>query len=82
MDLQTISLAGLISIGAVNVLTMFKPEIDSKVKFIVSLIVAFGILFVPQELGNMLLDKLKLAIEIAFAASGAYKLATKSGLGQ
>lgn len=79
MDIQTTSLAGLVAIGAVNVVTMFKPELDSRLKFAISLVVAFAVLFVPQELGNMLLEKLRLAIEVAFAASGLYKLATRAG---
>lgn len=80
MDLQTISLAGLVSVGAVNVVTMFRPEIDSRIKFALSFVVAFGVLFVPQEIGNLLLDKLKQALEIAFAFSGVYKLVSKSGI--
>lgn len=79
MDIQTTSLAGLVAIGAVNVVTMFKPELDSRIKFGISLVVAFAVLFVPQELGNMILEKLRLAIEVAFAASGLYKLASKAG---
>lgn len=79
IDLQSFTLAGLVALGVVNVLTMWKPEIDSKFKFIASLIVAFAITFVPLELGNVLLDHIKTAIEVAFAASGAYKIAQKAG---
>lgn len=79
MDLQNITLAGLIAIGVVNVLTMWKPALDSKIKFIASLLVALAITFVPVELGSVILDHLKTAIEVAFAASGAYKVAQKAG---
>lgn len=79
MDIQTTSLAGLVAIGVVNVITMFKSDLDSRIKFGISLVVAFAVLFVPQELGNMILEKLRLAIEVAFAASGLYKLASKAG---
>lgn len=79
MDIQTTSLAGLVALGVVNVITMFKADLDSRIKFGISLVVAFAVLFVPQELGNMLLEKLRLAIEVAFAASGLYKLATRAG---
>jgi hypothetical protein len=79
IDLSNVTLAGLMAIGVVNVLTMFKPELDSKIKFITSLIVAFAITFVPLELGSIILDHLKSAIEVAFAASGAYKIAQKVG---
>ncbi len=79
LDLQNITLAGLAAIGAVNVLTMFKPGIESKYKFLASLVVAFICTFVPTDLGNVILDHIKTSLEIAFAASGVYKLATKAG---
>lgn len=74
MDLLNSTLAGLAVIGVVNVVTFYKPTLDSKVKFAIALVTAFAMTFVPVELGNIILDKLKLAIELAFATSGAYKL--------
>lgn len=79
MDLSNITLAGLIALGVVNVLTMYKPDMDSKLKFSASLIVALAVSFIPAELGNVLLDHLKISLEVAFAASGVYKVAQKVG---
>lgn len=79
MDIQSLTLAGLVTLGVVNVLTMYAPQLGSKEKFIVSFIVAFGISFVPPAIGNIVLEKAKVAIEIAFASSGVYKLAQKAG---
>jgi hypothetical protein len=79
LDLTNITLAGLIAIGVVNVLTFWKPGIDSKIKFAISLAVAFAVTFIPLELGNIILDHAKTAISVAFAASGAYKVAQKIG---
>jgi hypothetical protein len=79
MDLTNVTLAGLAAIGVVNVLTMWKADIDSRIKFAVSFVVTFIVLFIPPELGNSLLEKAKVAVEVAFASSGAYKLAQKSG---
>ena len=79
MDLQNITLAGLAAIGAVNVLTMWKPGVESKWKFIASLAVAFLMTFVPANIGNVILENAKIAIQVALAASGVYKLATKAG---
>lgn len=79
MDLQNITLAGLIAVGVVNVLTFYKPSIDSKLKFAISLAVAFAVTFVPVQVGNVLLDHIKSALEVALAASGAYKIAQKAG---
>lgn len=79
MDLQTITLSGLVAIGVVNVISFFKPGIDSKIKFTASLVAAFAVTFIPVELGNTILQHLKDAITVAFAASGAYKIAQKAG---
>jgi hypothetical protein len=79
MDITSVTFAGLMTLGFVNVVTFYKPELDSKVKFFISFLFALAVLFIPSELGNMLLDKMKEAIEIALAASGTYKLLTKAG---
>lgn len=79
MDTIDIVKLGLIVLGAVNVATLFYPTMDSKYKWVLSFIVALVFLFLPVSLGNVILDKLKVALEVAFAASGGYKLATKAG---
>lgn len=71
--------AGLATLGVVNVITFWKPELDSKVKFALSVGAALLFLFVPIDLGNLLADKIRQSIEIAFAVSGGYKLAQKAG---
>lgn len=79
MDFLSLSLAGLAAIGVVNVVTMFKKDLDSRIKFAISLVVAFAVLFIPQDLSNIVLEKLREALTIAFAASGTYKLFSKAG---
>lgn len=79
MDFASLTLAGLVAIGVVNVITMFKPDLDSRVKFAISAVAAFIVTFIPPELGNVILEKAKEAIMVAFAASGTYRLATKAG---
>ena len=79
MDIQSMSLAALAAIGVVNVITMFKPIEDSRIKFAISLVVAFAVLFIPQDISNAILDKLRDAITIAFAGSGIYKISQKIG---
>lgn len=79
MDFQTVTLPGLIAIGVVNVIAMFKPELDGRIKFGLSALAAFAVLFVPQNISNIVLENLKVALEAAFAASGVYKLAQKAG---
>lgn len=79
MDFQSLTFAGLVAVGVVNVLTFFRPEIDNRVKFAVSIVAAFAVSFVPADLGNIILTKAVEAIQIAFMASGGYKIAQKVG---
>lgn len=79
MDFTNMTFVGLATLGIVNVVGFFKPTLDSKTKFALSVVAALALSFVPVELGNALYDKVKLAAEVAFAVSGSYKLATKVG---
>ncbi len=79
MDYAELGFIGLSTLGAVNVMTFFKPDMDSRSKFGLSVIFAFVFAFVPVELGNMIFEKAKVAIETAFAVSGGYKLVQKMG---
>lgn len=79
MDFTNMTFAGLATLGVVNVIGFFKPGLDSKVKFGLSIVAALAFLFIPADLGNIIFEKLKEAITIAFAVSGSYKLAMKVG---
>jgi hypothetical protein len=79
MDIFSLGLAGLVAIGVVNVIDIFHPIADSRIKFIIAFVSAFIVLFIPQELGNVIFDKAKLALEIAVASSGLYKLSQVVG---
>lgn len=79
MDLANISFVGLMTIGAVNVLSWFKPDMDSKMKFGASVLFAFALTFVPADLASVILNNAKVAIEAALGASGLYKVAQKVG---
>ncbi len=79
IELHDITFIGLATLGVVNVVTLFKSEIDSRIKFLIAIVSAFALTFVPESLGIMLLDKMKIALEIALASSGTYKLAQKIG---
>jgi hypothetical protein len=77
--LSNLTFVGLATLGIVNVITLFKSDLDSKYKFLISVVAAFALTFVPASLGTVLLDKMKIAVEVAFAMSGVYKLAQKAG---
>lgn len=79
MDVINIVGLGLVAVGAVNVLGMFFPTADSKIKWGLSFAVALVFLFIPVTLGNAIIDKIVTALEVALGASGGYKIATKAG---
>jgi hypothetical protein len=79
MDYTSMTFVGLITVGVVNVVSFFLPTLKSEYKFAISIVVAFLLTFVPVELGSVLADKVKLALEVSFGASGAYKLISKAG---
>lgn len=82
MDLTTIgnlTLTALVALGTVNVITFFRPAMDSRLKFALSAVVAFAASFIPADLGMVILTHAKDALVVALAASGGYKLAAKVG---
>ena len=79
MDFANATFAGLVAIGAVNVALMFKPDLESRFKVALAILVAFVVGFVPMEYQNVLFEKLVQAIEIGLASSGGYKLFSKAG---
>lgn len=79
MDLTAITFPALVTIGVVNVISFFKPELKSEYKFGISLIVAIVLSFIPETLQNDLLARTIDGINIALVASGGYKIAQKIG---
>ena len=79
MDFGSLTLTALFAVGAVNVVLLFKPDIDSKWKFVISFVAAFIAYFIPADLGQVLLNAAKEAIAAAIIGSGIYKVATKAG---
>lgn len=79
MDIANLTLTGLVAIGVVNVIGFFKPGMDSRLKFFLSFVAAFVVMFVPAEIGGIILKNSKIALEAALAASGVYKLSQKIG---
>lgn len=79
MDIGNLTLTALFAVGAVNIILLFKPEIDSKWKFAISFVAAFIAYFIPADLGSIILNAAKEAIAAAVVGSGIYKIATKTG---
>jgi hypothetical protein len=70
---------GAMTVGFVNVITFFKPDLDSRIKIAIGVVFAFAWSYVPVEIANDLLGRLKMAFEIGLSSSGVYKLLTKAG---
>ena len=79
MDITAMGFIALMTLGFVNVVTFWKPNMDSKMKIGIAVVFAFALTFVPAGWGNMIADKLKIAIETALLVSGVYKLSQKMG---
>lgn len=72
LDLTTIGFVALISFGIVAIIN-FKWKLTSMQNFWLSVGCAFLLGFVPTDLGNMILTRLKDAIAIGLSLNGAYK---------
>ena len=79
MDITNLTLIGLVALGTVNVISFFKSDLDSRIKFALSFVIAFAVTFIPVDIANIILAKAKEALEAALAASGVYKIAQKVG---
>lgn len=79
LDWQSMSLAVLFAVGATNVVSMWKKDMTSKEKWLVSVVAALVASFVPVELGNEVLTRLKDAVGVAVVASGSYKIVSRVG---
>ena len=79
MDLASLTFLGLVGYGVVGVISYFKEDLDKRVKFLVLFLVVGAATFIPTDLGNILLEKAKMALEVAFAMTATGTLAKKIG---
>lgn len=76
-------LAGVVSYGFVGILTYFLKKrnilLDKEMKFMILLVVALLVGFIPADLGSVILNHLKTAIGVALSLSTISTLANKAG---
>lgn len=72
LDIASLTLTGLLTFGTVWVLGLF-VEMDTRVKFLASVIVALVAGFIPADLGNELATRIKDAYIVASSVAGAYQ---------
>ena len=80
-DFQTATFVLLATFGAVHFISYilenrFDITLASDQKIILSVIIAFGLSFVPAQLGNELATRIKDAITVAITLNGAYQFTT------
>lgn len=79
LDLGSYGFTGLMVIGAVNAVTILFGEMTNQQKLLLSFVVAIAVSFIPVEIGNLIYDKAVVALSVALASSGGYKIAQKVG---
>jgi hypothetical protein len=77
-------LAGVLAYGSVGMLALilsrrFKFEMTSEVKLYAMVIFAFLYLFIPVEFGNIIFEKIKIAVGIAAGITALNTVANKVG---
>jgi hypothetical protein len=73
----TMGLAILFAIGATNIILIFKPDIDSRLKIGIAFVAALIVTFVPATIANEIIKHVIMALEATIASSGVYKLFQK-----
>lgn len=76
VDVATMTLTGLITFGTVWALSLF-VKMDSKIKFLVSIVVALVAGFIPVELGNDILNRVRDAYAVAATVAGGYQAVSR-----
>ncbi len=77
-DFQTATFIALATFGAVHFITYvlkkrWGVELDSDTKIILSVVIAFGLSFVPVHFANEIANRIKDAIAVAITLNGAYQ---------
>lgn len=74
IDIKTISFVALATFGTVSAIN-FRYKLNSQGNFLLSLVFALLYSFVPADLGNIILNKIRDAYAIAVVLNGAYQFA-------
>lgn len=76
MDLNTIlqgSYTLILTFGAVSAVNIFYKPLESKQNLALSFIFALAFNFIPTDLGNIILNRIKDAVTIAIGLNGSYQ---------
>ncbi len=73
LDLASVGFVMLVTFGSVSAVNLLWKRLPPKINFILSVVLAFALGFVPEDLGSIIANHIKDALAVAFAANGAYQ---------
>ena len=79
MDLQTLTLVGLVAYGTTDVISWKWPTMAKEMKFGISFLIALAVTFIPAELAGMLAQNIKIAVTAVLSMTAVGVLANKAG---
>lgn len=79
MDYLSMGFIAIMAVGVVNIISFIAPNMDSKIKISIAFVVAFGLTFIPVDVQNVILEKIRIALSATTFGSGVYKLTQKAG---
>lgn len=82
MDLLTLGSTALITFGLVWVISLVLEKrnikLSSENKFILSMVIAIAVSFVPADMGNEIVNRVKDGVGVATGLSGVYQMLSKT----
>lgn len=78
IDLVSMGYVGAITFGLTWIVDLLIPQVlTSKQKFLLSVIIAIAVSFVPADMGNFIVNKLRDGLAVASAIAGVYQFSAK-----
>lgn len=73
IDINSIGFVALATFGAVSAVNILWKKLESKENLILSAVFAFAFAFVPADLGNEIVNRVRDAVAVALTLNGAYQ---------
>lgn len=77
MDIFALGSTAIITFGIVWAISLF-IKLDSRFKFGLSVVIAVAVSFIPADLGNEIMNRVKDGVGIATALAGFYQMMSKT----
>lgn len=73
IDLSAMSYVAVLTFGAVSAVNILWKKLESQHNLILSFVFALIFAFIPSDLGNILLNRIRDAVAVAIGLNGAYQ---------